>query len=242
MESARSAVEKAELNLERTNIRAPFNAVVLEESIELGQQVGPSGVAATLVGTDAFRIETLVPQDELRWVAIPGINSSEGSKVKVILDHGEWDAVVTGLMSSVAAQGRMARILVQVPDPFNLAKSGRLKGVPLLINSYVKLEIEGLRAEGVFVLPQGALHAGKIWVLGSENRLSIRPVTLVRGQADEVLVRGDLKDGELVITSRIPAPVEGMQLKRLMDNGETDGDDQQATATNETGPASKGNR
>ena len=39
LEAARSRLKEAELSLERTTIRAPFNALVQNESVDLGQLV-----------------------------------------------------------------------------------------------------------------------------------------------------------------------------------------------------------
>ncbi len=54
MEKATNDIEVAELQLSRTVIKAPFNAMVVEESVEVGQLVSPSSEICELVGTDEF--------------------------------------------------------------------------------------------------------------------------------------------------------------------------------------------
>jgi multidrug resistance efflux pump len=65
MKKAINDIEEAELQLSRTVIRAPFNARVVEESVEVGQLVGPNSTICELVGTDEYWIQVSVPFSEL---------------------------------------------------------------------------------------------------------------------------------------------------------------------------------
>jgi len=63
--AARSALSSAKLNLDRTRLTAPFNAIVVSKSIDLGQVVGPGGSVATLVGTDQLWVNVSLPLGDL---------------------------------------------------------------------------------------------------------------------------------------------------------------------------------
>jgi multidrug resistance efflux pump len=62
---AQANLKQAELALSRTHFTAPFNALVLDESIEVGQVVAPGAPLATLIGTDRFWVSVSLPVDEL---------------------------------------------------------------------------------------------------------------------------------------------------------------------------------
>ncbi len=209
LKSAQAALQKAELDLSRTNIIAPFNALIQDESVDPGQMVTPGSPVAKLVGTDEFRIQASVSQSQLGHISIPGVNAKRGSGVKVMLDGGQRDGQVIGLMSDVDPMGRMARILISVKDPLALDDANSL---PLLLGSYVNVQIMGREVEDVFVLPQLALHDSKVWVLDAEQRLSIRDINIVWARGEQAIVRGDIKEGEQIIASRISMPIDGMQL------------------------------
>ena len=50
---------------------APFNALVLDDSIEIGQVSRPHGnPVATLVGTDEFEVIASIPIAKLEWITI----------------------------------------------------------------------------------------------------------------------------------------------------------------------------
>ena len=52
--SASALLDKAKLNLERTLVRSPFNAVVGSRNVDVGAQVGAGSPLASLVGTDQY--------------------------------------------------------------------------------------------------------------------------------------------------------------------------------------------
>lgn len=213
LNSARSTLEKAELDLERTVIRAPFNAMVLEETADIGQIVDPGQSVATLIGTDKFRIIAAVPFDQLKWIDIPGPNTRQGAIVKVIYEGNVRTGQVVSLLGDVDSKGRMARLLVEVEDPFNL--KGDSDSQPLLLGSYVRLAIQGRQAKDVYVLPQKAFrNDGEVWVM-KDRKLEIRKAELIWSNDKEVMVRGDLAKGEKIIVSRISTPVDGMAVKVL---------------------------
>jgi len=92
--SARASLERARLNLSRTSIRAPWNAVVIEAWAELGQVASPGTKLATLVGTDELWVRVTVPLDRLSELDIPGVSGAEaGSKAKVAQSVGAGQSV-----------------------------------------------------------------------------------------------------------------------------------------------------
>jgi multidrug efflux pump subunit AcrA (membrane-fusion protein) len=60
LQAAKSGLERARLNRERTILRAPFNAIVLDKHVDIGQLTGPSTRVVTLIGTDQLWIDASV--------------------------------------------------------------------------------------------------------------------------------------------------------------------------------------
>ena len=71
VDKANNAIAKAQLDLSRTKVTAPFNAVVISESVEVGQLIEPGKTIATLAGTDVFWIQISLPIEDLRWIRFP---------------------------------------------------------------------------------------------------------------------------------------------------------------------------
>jgi len=163
--AAEAALEKAQLDLERTVVLSPFNAMVQSKNVDLGSQVSTGTMLASLVGTDEYWVEVSVPVDELKWIDIPGYNAKSGSPVRVYYESA-WgkDMFRTGtverLMTDLEPQGRMARLLITVKDPLQL-QSNPEKRHPLILGSYVRVEINGVEVPGIAKIPRAAIREGK---------------------------------------------------------------------------------
>ncbi len=221
--SALSGLEKARLDVARTRLEAPFDALVLEESVDVGQLLGPRTPVATLVGTDAFWIQVSVPADRIS--AIPGAtvlpSNGPGAPVRIWQEVNgqrvERAGRVVRLLGDLEPQGRMARLLVEIADPLGLkqAPEGALPPIePLLLGAYVNVEIEAGTLEDAVAVPREALHGeDTVYVLAENGTLDIREVDVAWEDPEQVLVTGGLEGGEQLVTSRLPGAMEGMRLR-----------------------------
>ncbi len=218
--AAKSRLRKAQLDLQRTILRAPFHALVLNESVEKGQLINAQSSVATLVGTDEFRAQVSVPIQQLDWISFPGPGRPHGSPVRIIRERGNSEPVVrqgtvVELLGDVTQNGRMAQILVSIPDPLELKKPAKVRR-PLLLGEYVHVEIEGPEFHDVIVLPRDTIREGtRVLVKNAENQLEVRPVEVVLSRKDTVLISQGLQDGEEVITSQVPAAIPGLLVQTL---------------------------
>ena len=213
--AARAAMKRAELDLVRTTVRAPFNCIVRTKKVDLGSHVSSQDQLAELVGTDEYRVRASVPVDRLKWISIPRGGDEGGSKVRILYGNGtgyERRGSVVKLLGDLEEEGRMARILILVNDPLDLKSSGNIRP-PLLIGEYVRVEIEGPELEGVVALPRTALRDGRsIWMIGDDNTLDIRAVDIVWRGEETVLVKNSLADGEWIIITDLSTPIQGMKV------------------------------
>ncbi|MDH4204623.1 MAG: efflux RND transporter periplasmic adaptor subunit [Desulfobacteraceae bacterium] len=212
--AAEAELEAAMLDLERTHILSPFNAMVRSKSVDLGSQVTLQEPLAELVGTDAYRIQASLPVDRLEWIDVPVQAGDSGSKARIIYGQGhECSGTVVRLMGDLATEGRMARILVEVADPLGLKASNQDRA-PLLIGEYVRVNILGRKLDNVFQIPRTALKDNStVWIVSENQILEIRKVRPVWRDADVVLLQDGLKPGEQLVVSDLPAPVEGMTVR-----------------------------
>jgi multidrug efflux pump subunit AcrA (membrane-fusion protein) len=134
----------------------------------------------------------------------------------VLLQSGDgqeaaWQGQVTRLLGDLETTGLMARVLVTVPDPLRLA--GGRRELPLLIGSYVRVEISAGRLNGVLEVPRTALREGdRVWLVGPDNLLQIRETEILWRNDDSVLITNSFQPGEVLVVSEIRAPLPGMLL------------------------------
>lgn len=216
-----SMVERAKKDLRRTRVRAPFDGVIRQEFVGEGDVVGTQSRVATLARTDAFWVRATIPLEELGQVAIPGVNATEGAEVTISQDVGKephtWTGRTERLQAGLDPQSRMARVLIRVEDP--LALQGREdedkpRGLPLLLDSYVEVDIPGDSTRELVEVPQEAVRGDEeVWVF-DDGELDIRPVEIATRRPETVLLSAGLEPGARVVTSGLASPVEGMALER----------------------------
>jgi RND family efflux transporter MFP subunit len=213
--SAEAVLAAAELDLSRTRVTAPFNALVLQRHTDLGARVAVGGDLATLVGTDSFWVELAVPAASLRWIDLPTQGVS-GAQVDLYQDK-VWDGdyfrqgQVIRLRGDLDEKGRMARLLVEVKDPLALDDPNQQ---PLLIGAFVRAEIKARALQDVITLQRSWLRDDdRVWVMGPDRKLAIRQPQIIYRGANQVFVRGGLQPGDQVVTSELAVAVEGMPLR-----------------------------
>lgn len=228
LEAAKSALDKANLDLQRTDISAPFNAIVLNESVDIGQVVNPQTQIASLAGTDQFWVQVSVPIEDLKWIDIPARPGRKGSEVRVIQESGTTRLVRNGyvirLLGDLDTAGRLARLLVAVDDPLLLKRREDDERLPLLLGSFVNVEISGQQVESVYVIPRKALRdaeetvagsdldTGWVWLMNGEDRLQYYEVGILWRTEEDVYVTSGLAPGDRIVISNIPTPIVGMKL------------------------------
>ncbi|MCB9849852.1 MAG: HlyD family efflux transporter periplasmic adaptor subunit [Phycisphaerales bacterium] len=210
-------VEAAQLALDRTTVTAPFDAIVVSENVEKGQLVSPQTAIATLAATDEFWAEAAIPVERLRDLRFAVENSDSPSRVKVFLATGGdaivRDGVALRPLGNLDALGRMAQVLVSIRDPLGLTGSGGA-AERVLLNSYVRLQIESGTLHDVYAIPRKALRENdRVWVRDTDGQLAIRPIDIVWRRHDDVLVRHAFEDGDMLVTSHLASVVPGMPLR-----------------------------
>lgn len=236
--AAESSLERSRILLSKTALRAPFNAVVRTESVDIGQLVGPQSPIATLVGTDAFWVQVAVPVSQLEYISIPGINANEGegSPARIVQELGEKrierEGQVIRLLGELDPSGQMARLLIEIADPFGLTRNENVAApgtdvpadagksrLPLLLSAYVRVHIAAGTMEDVVEVPRAAVRNGDtLYVMTAERTLDIRRIPIVWRRADSIYTSQKLGAGERLITSRVPTAIQGMRLRALGDD------------------------
>lgn len=218
LETAKARLEKARLDLSRTTVTSPFNAVVGSRGVDLGTRVTPTTVLARLVGTDAFWIELSVPVDQLEWIRIPANGAEDGAGVRVY-NQAAWGpdgfrhGWVIRLAAGLESRGRMAQVLVSVQDPLCL-ESGSDNGNRMLIGSYVRVQIQGTTLPSAAAVSRAHMREGDtVWIMDPGNRLDIRKVNVVFKDPERVLIADGVQAGERLIVSDLPAAVQEMPLR-----------------------------
>jgi RND family efflux transporter MFP subunit len=220
LKAAKSGLQRAKLALEKTSIQVPFDAIVLVESVEKGQLVGPSVPLATLVGTDRFHVRTSIPVDRLGTMKIPGVNVGPDEGASATVTHLAAGGVkivrkakVLRLMGALEAQGNMAQLLLAIDNPLKVDPERTGYTLPLLLGMRVEVNIDGIAMDQVSIVPRRALRMeNTVWLVDGTSKLRHKAVEVVWREREHVWLRG-LEDGAVVIVSPLATPVDGLTVE-----------------------------
>lgn len=214
-----TSLAQAKLNLARTEVHAPFDGLVRSEQLAVGQYIKAGNPVARLAATEAAEIVVPLPLEELQWLSVPRHDRLvDGSHALVSVTAGsiqhEWQGEVTRSLGEIDARSRMARLVINVDDPYRLRQQDKSSAIDLSMGMFVDVKITGKQLANIIVLPRTALREGNlVWTMDDQNKLRICSVTPLRFERDEVLIREGLVGGEKVVLTNLTAAAEGMKLR-----------------------------
>ncbi|MBO0330280.1 efflux RND transporter periplasmic adaptor subunit [[Muricauda] lutisoli] len=217
IEAARASMNQAQLNLERTTIRAPFDAHILSQNVTVGSQVAQGDNLGRIVGTDSYWVTATVPVSRLQWLKFPESNDEKGSIVH-IENSSAWPAgtqregYLDRQIGALDNQTRLARVLVRVEDP--LATSEELESAPkLMIGTFVEVNIQADSIPDVVRLDRDLVRTDQTaWVM-KNNLLEIRELDIVLTDNQYAYVQSGLEDGDQVVTTNLSTVTNGIELR-----------------------------
>ena len=220
LRAAESELERARLQLGRTNVRAPFAGRVREKSADVGQFVSPGARLGRIFSTDIVEVRLPLTDADLAKIDLPlaFVAESRDTAPRVTLsadiagERREWDGRIMRTDASYDTQTRALFAIVEVADPYG---AGSADGVPLAPGLFVDAEVEGRALESMIVLPRDALRPrGEVYVVDSEGKAEIREASVVDTDSARAVIRpGVVRDGEMVVVSpmersRIETPLK----------------------------------
>ena len=231
LNAAKAAMQRAELDLSRTDVKAPFRAQVLRRSVNVGSQVQSGDDLAQLVGVDEYWVMAAVPVRNLRWIRFAD-REGDGSPVR-LTDTESWgsdvyrEGQVSRMIASLDQETRLARVLVTVGDPLGLESDVP----PLILDTLIDVDIECNPIEDVVRLQRDYVHENDtVWVMAGD-KLEIRSTKIVFRDSQYAYITSGLEDGEQVVITTLATVADGVLLRRVESTDDTsDGGDDAAAA------------
>ncbi len=201
--SAKTGLELARLQLERTSISLPYESRVISTELEIGEvvgphrDVGPGGRIGTVYRVDALQFEAPMEVSSLGY-----LSPLKGRTAIVRTEVGTHRLEATRVSSMVAPSSRLATVF------FRFASNQTVASLPLP-GSFGEGEIEGPAYENVYTLPEAAIQEqNRVWVVRDGELTSFTPTAL--GRVENGLVVEAFDAGEGVVFGILPEAREGL--------------------------------
>lgn len=214
--------KRAERDLERTHVIAPYDGRVRSELVDTGQFVNRGETLAHLYSVDAAEVRLPVHDEDLAFLPVSLDGALDpADQLDVVLRarfagrEQEWRGRIVRTEGEVDPGTRMVKMIAQVQRPYD-QPDGK---APLTVGLFVDAEIEGREVADAVVLPRTALQSdGRVHVIDADDRLAVRQVHVVRLLGEEAYVLG-LGTGERVSLTRLPGAVDGLRVRPAGNGG-----------------------
>lgn len=208
LDSARQQVVKAQLDLERTQILAPYSGVVLEQLVDLGHFVN-KGTSLGRIANHS-ELEVVLPVSaSFRPYISRAVQNLPVTIISTINDQQQtWPAEIIRQGGEINPQSRQVQLVARIlPNPESRWQ--------LLAGDYVTAEIQAKQLNDVYVLPRQALVEDRyVWQLTDGRIFKQEVETLWRSEQD-VVIRSGIQTGDWVNTTPLANVVSGTKAQLL---------------------------
>lgn len=210
-------LKEAKRRLAETEIHADFDGILSSVSVVEGGLVGNNEKIARLIDPAALEVAFRLSNTQFARLVADNDGIARG-EVTVRLDLFGEDVIANGTIERVSAEvgsGQTGRQL--------FARLPASSSVAFRPGDFVSVEVTEPELSGVAILPAAAVDsAGRVLVLGDDDRLQELSLTVLRKQDDQVIVRGDGLFGREVVAARSPLLGVGIRVKPVRQNSRSE--------------------
>jgi len=224
LEAAEMSLERARSDLERTQIRLPFDARIIQTSVDEGQYLGLGRTIASVFSTDIAEVRLPFTDADIAALGVPiGYEALEGEGLRVRLTADvagatrQWQGQLVRLDASLDARTRTTFGTVEVRNPFAESEGA----MPMAPGLFVSANVSGRSLSDVLAIPAAGLRAGgRVFIMNDEDLLEIRSVRISHATNEIAYLSSGISEGDRVIISPIRNPVPGMALSAIQEAAE----------------------
>ncbi|MCZ4279335.1 efflux RND transporter periplasmic adaptor subunit [Kiloniella laminariae] len=201
IETAKARLRRAEINLSYTEIKAPYDGVILSRETEIGSYVQTGDPVVTLLSRNSLEIEVEVPSQRL-------IALKEGMEFSISLSDGTpLQAMIRAILprENPLTRTRPVRLSADLPNKDTLADN---QSITLLVPAGPERDAVTVHKDAVIQSPNGPMV-----YLNVDGKAQPRPVQLGQQIGERIEVVYGLMAGDLVVTRGNERLFPGMSLQ-----------------------------
>ena len=201
VDNAKVRISLAEIALDKTRIRMPFDGYVTSTRVSEGQVL--RSIDSDL--GDVFPKYQLRVRAKISNLDLDALEPAIGRKATVMANAKRFDAEVERVSREVNVDTKLANLYLRIVNQ---------ETAPILPRpgTFADVTVEGATHENVFVLPESAVQVnGSVWLVDNEALVSFTPISI--GFADDGWLVRAFDAGDGVVVGRIPGAREGLKVR-----------------------------
>tara|TARA_Y100000782_G_scaffold111736_1_gene140541 strand:+ start:1263 stop:2441 length:1179 start_codon:yes stop_codon:yes gene_type:complete len=208
VKSAQAALKRAQRDLENCDVKAPYDALIVSRNVGVGQYVTMGSQVAELNNIETA--EVIIPIAGFDSVFLPErIKGITATVIQKGLNSFTREGVIDRDLGIVDNATRMSSLVVRIEDPYGLEN----KQPAIKFGSYVQVNFAGTTLNNIYRLPQALVNNQTVWVVGENQTLEPRKVTVIREEGEYFYISSGLKADDKLVVTLPEYPQKGMEVK-----------------------------
>ncbi len=213
--SAKARLEQTKLDLERTQVKAPYAGRLLAKQVDFGQFVNSGTQLADIYAIDYVELRIPLNSAQQAVIELPEQFRSQaqpGSRPKVIVaakfgrQEFSWQGELVRAEGALDRDSRQLFAVARIEDPYGRNNESKPS---LKIGQFVSATIQGKQLSQVFVIPQAAVYQGNQVILLTDGLLTRRKVQTIWRDASAYIVDRGVVAGEVLVTTPLGNVMSG---------------------------------
>lgn len=206
--SAQASLRIANLNLSKTKVSSPYDALVMSREIGSGQYVSAGMRVALLSNIETAEIIVPIAGFDRPFLLddMQGNEATVSSKERSPIQRAGFVSRDLGVLDEAT---RMLHLVIRVDDPYSL----KSKAPVLKFGSYVEVTISGKQLINVFKVPQSLVNNRKLWLLDERDQLQSHDVEVIREEGSYFYISSGINADDRLVRELPEYPQNGMQVK-----------------------------
>ena len=221
LKAAEADLSLARLELERTDLVAPFDGRFRSKTVTTGSYVSAGESLTSLYAADVVEVRLPLDDRQLRYLNLPfgkpaGHDVGGLPKVAISADFAgrrhQWTGRIVRTEGMIDTESRVVYAVAEI-DSSKQAKTDDGK-IPPAIGMFVEATIESDLFENVYTLPASALgQSNTVLVVGDDDVLQSRTVGVLKRDSDRIVIAEGLRPGDRVVVNQPANMLAGMAVR-----------------------------
>lgn len=237
--SAKAQFEQAELALSRTKILAPFDGLVLERLVGLGERIGPGTALGTLISTEQAQVRLPLSPRQLALLDDTAFSDQRTVTLTDALNPDivttTWEATLLRPEGQLDEQTREVFVIARIIDPFGI-KSNK---PPLRLGAPVRATFRARTFEDVVAIPRVALQGVDRVIEVTGGVITKHDISPIWTTPTELIVRDQFEEGADLAITQLPFAPTGRPIKIIAPEPEESEGDSESEKADPATTASK---
>jgi len=190
------SVKNLEIRLEKHYFYAPFKGSIVSADLHPGSSVRSGSKIGEIINLENLEVEIPVATQDIQWIKHNKHVILTSSEIE-----GQWLGKIKRIGKSIDEKTQTVQVFVSVEN----------KNRDYLINGvFLKASIPGNIIEKALSVPSRAIYNENYVYLVKNKKLEFRKVDVVRRQSENVIVTGNLQNGDTLVTDLLQGVASGM--------------------------------